>query len=297
MTICINGQSHGSGNVLTIRKGHGQLFLLILDVSHIIEMSIIFIGGRLDLEIKEYLSRVGIRRVTELDTALTEAFGQKEGESHIERLTKLFDQSEERLVYGKGNTRYLHRQQELVDYLNQSLEMSLLASSFYDRVFFRRVLEYLVQYDTFCAGDIADIGCGNGILTCYLALCHPDSNVTGLDLSRNAVLVAKELARSLRADNAHFFTPEAPWRKGCDTVFSCRTVHENVVWEALCKEPKPSALPVEELAKRHEAYAKELATLVRDKGYLVSVERYEDDNTYAGLIRALERAGGWNSPR
>ena len=48
---------------------------------------------------------------------------------------------------------------------------------------------------------------------------------------------------------------------------------------------------MEELAKRHEAYAKELATLVRDKGYLVSVERYEDDNTYAGLIRALERAG------
>lgn len=168
-------------------------------------MSIIFIGGRLDLEIKEYLSRVGIRRVTELDTALTEAFGQKEGESHIERLTKLFDQSEERLVYGKGNTRYLHRQQELVDYLNQSLEMSLLASSFYDRVFFRRVLEYLVQYDTFCAGDIADIGCGDGILTCYLALCNPDSNVTGLDLSRNAHSGSKGACQEPSGGQCAFF--------------------------------------------------------------------------------------------
>ncbi len=34
-----------------------------------------------------------------------------------------------------------------------------------------------------------------------------------------------------------------------------------------------------------------LAALVRDKGRLVSVERYADDNTYAGLVRALERAG------
>ena len=32
----------------------------------------------LDLEIKEYLSKVGIRRLHALDTALIEAFGQDE---------------------------------------------------------------------------------------------------------------------------------------------------------------------------------------------------------------------------
>ena len=48
----------------------------------------------LDLEIKEYLSKVGIRRLHALDTALIEAFGQDEGERHIERLTHLYDQSE-----------------------------------------------------------------------------------------------------------------------------------------------------------------------------------------------------------
>ena len=35
------------------------------------------------LEIKEYLSRIGIRRINELDTALVEAFGREEGEGHI----------------------------------------------------------------------------------------------------------------------------------------------------------------------------------------------------------------------
>lgn len=59
-----------------------------------------------DLRIKEYLAQVGISRVHELDTALLEAFGQE----------------------------------ELVDYLNQSLQMSLFAASFYDRVFFRRAM-------------------------------------------------------------------------------------------------------------------------------------------------------------
>lgn len=245
----------------------------------------------LDAETKEYLARVGIRKITELDTALIETFGQNEGERHIERLTELFDLSEERLVHGTGNTPYLHRQQELVDYLNQSQQMSLLASSFYDRVFFRRVMDYLLRYASFLAGDIYDIGCGNGILTCFLALRYPDSVVTGLELSLNAVAVAKELADRLQINNVHFTNQRVPGQKQCDTLFSCRTMHENAAWKALCEEPKPAVLPMEEHAKRHGAYAKELAALVKDKGYLVSVERYEEDSTYAGLICALERAG------
>ena len=119
-----------------------------------------------NVEIKEYLSRAGIRKVTELDTALLETFGQEEGWKHIERLTELFGRSEERLLYGTGDTVYLHRQEELVDYLNQSLRMSILAASFYDRVYFRRVMEYLREHDSFWTGDIFEFGCGNGIL-CY----------------------------------------------------------------------------------------------------------------------------------
>lgn len=99
--------------------------------------------------IKEYLSQIGIRRISELDTALIEMYGQDKGGQHIEQLTKLFDLSEARLVYGIGDAPYLHRQDELVDYWNQNLQLSLLAASFYDWVFFRRVLEYLLKYDAF----------------------------------------------------------------------------------------------------------------------------------------------------
>ncbi|WP_300846725.1 methyltransferase domain-containing protein [uncultured Acetatifactor sp.] len=243
------------------------------------------------LEIKEYLSRIGIRRIKELDTALIEAFGREEGERHIGRLTELFDRSEERLLYGAGDTVYLHRQEELVDYWNQSLQTSLLAASFYDRVFFRRAMEYLAEHGSFWSGEIFDMGCGNGILTCFLALRHPDSAVTGLELSSNAISVAKELAGELAVDNVQFSKPDALGQRKCDTLFSCRTAHENVAWRALCEEAgMPSPSP-EEQVRLHGQYAKELSALVRPGGHLVSVERYEEDSAYAGLVRALELAG------
>ncbi len=135
------------------------------------------------------------------------------------------------------------------------------------------------------------MGCGNGILTCFLALQHPDARITGLDLSLKAVSVAKELSRSLPINNIHFVTPEESSQEKYDTLFSCRTVHENAAWKALCKEPKPAVLPIDELTKRHKKYAAELAALIKKGGYLISIERYEDDNTYAGLVCALNRAG------
>lgn len=245
----------------------------------------------LDLRIKEYLSRVGIRKISELDTALIETYGQEEGENHIDQMTKLFDLSEERLMYGSKDMPYLHRQEELVDYLNQSIQMSILAASFYDYVFFRRVMDYLLKYERYWTGDILDIGCGNGILSCFLAMLHPESSVTGLDLSRNAVSVAEELAGSLSAENVHFACAKESGGRTYDTLFSCRTVHENVVWRPLIEESKATPLSTEEQTKRHEEYAKTLSAFVKPQGYLISVERYEDDIAYAGFLCALTGAG------
>ena len=55
-------------------------------------------------DIREYFSRIGIQKITRLDTALLEAFGKEEGERHIERLDELFGRSEERLLCGTGGT-------------------------------------------------------------------------------------------------------------------------------------------------------------------------------------------------
>lgn len=242
-------------------------------------------------KINEYLSRIGIRKYSGLDTALISEFGPGEGNRHIENLTQLFDQSEERLFSGTGSPSRLFRQEELVDYLNQDLKLSILASSFYDRIFFRRAMEYILEYGSLLGGDILDIGCGNGILTCFLATERPDSPVTGTDLSANALLTAGKLAERLQLKNALFQKPRILQGNVYDAVFSCRTVHENVAWRPLCENMGRPALPLDELTKRHQNYACELAGLIKPEGYLLSIERYEDDDAYAAFIRALGRAG------
>ena len=92
-------------------------------------------------------------------------------------------------------------------------------------------------------------------------------------------------------NNVRFSGPEVPWKGKCDTLFTCRTVHENVAWRALCEEAKASALSVEEREKQHRQYAEKLSALIKPQGYLVSVERYDEGNAYAGLVHALERLG------
>ena len=115
--------------------------------------------------------------------------------------------------------------------------------------------------------------------------------MTGLDLSQMAVSAAEELAGRLRTDNVRFACPQALKQKKYDTVFSCRTVHENARWRPLIEEMKAALLSMEEPSKRYEGYVRELSALVKPQGYLVSIERCEEDDACAGLVRALAGVG------
>lgn len=319
-------------------------------------------------EAREYLSRIGIQKISELDTALIETFGCEEGERHIKNLTELFDRTERKLIYGseesdrgtshllsavrtrddlsskksapgsayKKDSLYLRRQSELVNYLNQNLPLSLLASSYYDRIFFQKTIDYLIRAERYFKGDVCEVGCGNGILTCFLAQRYPDFAVTGLDLSANAVSAAKEFKEQLAIHNAAFYqqdiadmdisgqaSPEPALsslsltdpifnenpsqnqkQEPFQTLLSCRTIHENVAWPPLAAKQSKKGSPenkenetgqrqlsLTELTALHRPYARVLANLVKPGGYLISVERYEADASYDGLLHALEEAG------
>ncbi|MBD2100605.1 bifunctional 2-polyprenyl-6-hydroxyphenol methylase/3-demethylubiquinol 3-O-methyltransferase UbiG [Leptolyngbya sp. FACHB-261] len=66
----------------------------------------------------------------------------------------------------------------------------------------------------FCTGrapeqrtvKILDAGCGTGVSTEYLAHLNPQASVTGIDLSPEAVAIARERCRRSGAQNAHFHT-------------------------------------------------------------------------------------------
>lgn len=111
--------------------------------------------------------------------------------------------------------------------------------------------------------QLLDIGCENGLLTCYLAKQFPDLTVTGMDRNAAAVFCAKELAARLSLSNVSFVTGDirdsgntedspnstAPASPGVpadsadsggisrfDLVCSFRTLHEN------CPVPEDGSL-------------------------------------------------------
>lgn len=56
---------------------------------------------------------------------------------------------------------------------------------------------------------IVDAGCGNGVISCYLARLFPDSKVFGFDISDAGVECAAQLAQKLELLNVEFITADA----------------------------------------------------------------------------------------
>ena len=58
-------------------------------------------------------------------------------------------------------------------------------------------------------GIIVDAGCGNGILTAFLARLYPQARVIGFDINENAIARARELAARLETGNVEYVEADA----------------------------------------------------------------------------------------
>lgn len=56
---------------------------------------------------------------------------------------------------------------------------------------------------------IVDAGCGNGVISCYLARLFPESKVFGFDISDAGIECAAQLAQKLGLSNVEFLTADA----------------------------------------------------------------------------------------
>ena len=64
----------------------------------------------------------------------------------------------------------------------------------------------LTQTGNLSGKTIVDIGCGNGLLACFLAQLFPDAQVFALDISLDATLVTDARTIGLKLGNVHTFT-------------------------------------------------------------------------------------------
>lgn len=174
---------------------------------------------------------------------------------------------------------------------NESLKGSVYISAAFDGGVFRHIGNMIIDYCEQLKGEVLDLACDCGIVTCFMALQCPDSHFVGVDINEKAIENAKELAEKLGVNNVEFICVdiyEMDLKKEFDAVTSFRCL-----LDVADKKTKPLSFIGERTSresKYQEAfseYAKSIAKHLRNGGRLFSVERYTADYGWLGYMQAL----------
>lgn len=113
---------------------------------------------------------------------------------------------------------------------NQTLQQSKAISELFDADYIRRICTWISNNREFFGNRILDIGCDNGIITCFIAKLFPESEIVGIDRCFEAVEIARELAGSMNLTNVTFFNESCEhFSEGkFSCVFSSRVSQETI---------------------------------------------------------------------
>lgn len=96
---------------------------------------------------------------------------------------------------------------------NKDLEMTMdFAGYYYDLYtqFFKWLIEFKNSSDKNLDGKkILDLGCDNGITTCFIALAYPNSQIVAVDKCKKGIKCAQEISKKLEIKNIRFETVDA----------------------------------------------------------------------------------------
>ena len=148
-----------------------------------------------DKGISDYLELLGLKefRTTEKFWSFME---RRYGESTCAELDAAF----ESLSKGDLDSFYTRFYRDL----DVSLGLASLRINLY-REFTRWFTEFIPTID----GSVLDIGCGNGILTCFLAQKYSLATVVGIDKCAEAISCARALAERLKLKNVEFMVADS----------------------------------------------------------------------------------------
>lgn len=111
--------------------------------------------------------------------------------------------------------------------INASYERSLILSLYFNSV------RYATQADFYCSlpdnmGEkILDIGCMNGLLTCFIAFIYPEKTITGVDCDSKSIEYAKKIANILNLNNVTFTCDDySKLNSDFDTILYSYSLHE-----------------------------------------------------------------------
>ena len=174
---------------------------------------------------------------------------------------------------------------------HRDMTVSMAVSGAFDGDIIRRILEWLDD-STVCVGEhVLDIGCENGLMTCYLAMNHPESDFIGIDRSKEAIACADSLKERFGITNVRFEVMDAKDLNGSfDTVLCSRNIHENIEYFT------PDRMELFRVqAEAYEAHLKDYASfaegILNDGGEFIMIERSDIPAFIMGWLYSLNALG------
>lgn len=178
---------------------------------------------------------------------------------------------------------------------NRNLDGSIYLSAAFDGGVFRHIGNIVIDCAENLKGNVLDLCCDCGIVTCFMAENNPDTKFIGVDINETAVENAKKLAKRLELTNVEFICKDVyvlDLGGKFDAVTSFRSLLD--VAEKQTKGLNYIGLRDEREETYKEAFtpfAAVIAKHLKPEGFVLSVERYTAEYGWLGWMKALAEQG------
>lgn len=178
---------------------------------------------------------------------------------------------------------------------NRSLEGSVYISAAFDSGVFRHIGNIIIDVKDSLSGEVLDLCCDCGIVTCFMAKYIPDAHFVGVDINESAINNAKQLADWFGLTNVEFICQDV-YELNLDKKFSAVTSFRSLLDAA---EKKTKGLNfIGNRNEREESYKEAFSDFadaverhLEENGFFLSVERYTAEYGWLGWMNALNEKG------
>ncbi|MFQ5848331.1 MAG: class I SAM-dependent methyltransferase [Candidatus Methylomirabilales bacterium] len=184
---------------------------------------------------------------------------------------------------------------------NTTLPLSIAVTAQYCSRMYREFLGWFLHQRFPGPRALMDVGCDNGILTCFYAALYREAEVVGVDRGAAGIACARELAERLGLTNVRFEVRDLLGLAGAfpdrsfDCMVSTTVFHEVLGFPEGGPGHRGRSLEDGAVGAEESASVKVVTDLVRllpdEVGTVISMERCPDATTLAWWIRVLNRAG------
>ncbi len=236
-------------------------------------------SGKKKSVVASYLNRVHIKKTYDLKQILTDTYGA----DGARNLRGAFDAIETKKQTDHVDERY--------DFIHSDFDFSMLMTCFQDGDIIKQTCTWLNSIRNQFGKTVLDAGCGNGIITCFLASILPECTFLGVDRSANAIAVAKQIRNNLGLTNVSFMEGEyeALDGKQFDTVLALRVLDENCELKSCRFESFTQQIKIRR--NQYSSQADLLARLTAPEGRLILLDMDKEDISSLALLDQLRKNG------